>query len=120
MLLHHILIKWAHLGVRLSRGPSRVQGGLSLLTIGGTSPEVLGITQGVVRLAISYMLLLLALETLADDQGVQIERFVCGGRVKFGGNGHGFFSEQIRHQTEQEVDHLPLFSNLRELLPSIF
>lgn len=81
---------------------------------------MLGITQRVVRLAINYMLLLLALETLADDQGVQIERFVGGSRVKFGGKGHGFLSEQIGHQTEQEVNHLPLFSNLRELLPSIF
>ena len=66
------------------------------------------------------MLLLLALETLADDQGVQIERFVGGGGVEFRGKGHGFLCEQMGHQTEQEVNHLPLFSNLRELLPSIF
>jgi len=53
LLLHHVLIKRAHLGIRLSRGPSRVQGWLSLLAIGGTPSEVLGITQRVVRLAVN-------------------------------------------------------------------
>jgi hypothetical protein len=73
LLLHHILIQRAHLCIRLSCSPSRVQGWLSLLAIGCT-PEVLGITQRV-RLAFNNMLLL-ALKTLAYNQGVQIERLI--------------------------------------------